>query len=111
MCVKSLVRNAARTFTLQTYLSRISIKNKAMNDLHQATSWDIESVFGSWFSGGYIPFVRNVMFFVALLIVVIILIVTIGCVKACVIKLTTITASQFVIIEPMTIIEGNAFLP
>ena len=79
---------------------------KAINGLRQITSWDMESVFGSWFAGWPTPFLRNViMFFVALLIIVIILIITIGCVKTCVIKLTT--ASQFVIIEPMTTIEGG----
>ena len=82
--------------------------NKAMNDLHHITSWDMESVFGSWFSGGYTSLVRNViMLFVALLIIVIILTVIVWFVKTCVIKLTAITAAQFVMVEPMTIIEGN----
>ena len=89
--------------------ANLSVENfhKAMNDLHRITSWDMEGVFGSCFSGGYTSFMRNVvMFFVALLIVVILLSVTIGCVKACVVKLTAITASQFVMVEPMTVIEG-----
>ena len=76
--------------------------NKAINDLDKITSWDIESVFGSWFSDWSTPFVRNtIMFFVALLIIVITLIITIACIKACVIKLTTATVSQFIIVEPV----------
>ena len=76
--------------------------SKAINDLAKITSWDIESVFGNWFSDWSTPFVRNtIMFFVALLIIVIILIITIACVKACVKQLTTAAVSQFIIVEPM----------
>ena len=75
--------------------------SKAINDLAKITSWDIESVFGNWFSDWSTPFVRNtIMFFVALLIIILILIITIACVKACVTKLTTAAVSQFIIVEP-----------
>jgi hypothetical protein len=54
--------------------------SKAINDLAKITSWDIESVFGNWFSDWSTPFVRNtIMFFVALLIIILILIITIAC--------------------------------
>lgn len=73
---------------------------KAIINLHKTTTWDIKSVFGSWFSDWGTSFVRNaIMFVVALLIIAIIITILFACVKACVTKLTTATVAQLVIVQ------------